>query len=1265
MFDVTPDDIAQLNDVDLRELVGRLCEAELAKQGLSTAAVTWGGNQTAADGGLDVRVALPAGTPINGYIPKFSSGFQVKTPDMARAAILAEMRPNGAIRPVIQELADEEGAYVIVSSHGSTADIALRNRLNAMREALIGVVKATQIHTDFYDRTRLATWVRHHPGLISWVKEKIGRALVGWHPYGPWSGAAESLDAEYLIDDKLRLHLGGQRNAVAQPVAKTIDQLRDGLAKPGKMVRLVGLSGVGKTRFVQALFDARIGSRPLPPSLAVYTNLSDNPDPQPTGLASDLIANRTRAVLIVDNCPPDLHRRLSDLCAAPGSTVSVLTVEYDVRDDQPEGTQVVTLDTSSPELIEKLVRRRFSHLSEVDARTIAEASGGNARIAIALAGTVEQSETVADLSDDELFQRLFRQRHDPNDALLLAAQACSLVYSFQGEAMAADDAELPRLAALANQTPQELYRHIGELFRRDLVQHRSVWRAVLPHAIANRLATRALEETPYDLIDKQLVTGGTDRLARSFSRRLAFLHEHPRAVAIVDRWLAPGGLLGNALVLKVLDRAMFEDVAPVSPGATLSVLERAYSSDPEVAAIVFKRHRLLLRSLAYDPTLFERSTSLLAVAATQIKDERESKEASDTFASLFTIYLSGTHATIEQRLGVIERLLRSSESKQCSLGLTALGKVLKTMHFMSHHRFEFGARSRDYGYWPRSNEDITRWYGAALMLIERLAFTEGVLMPELGVLVARNFRGLWTAEATMFIHLEGLVRRFAGGRFWREGWTACRQTMHYDKDRLTSDSLSRLSALDAELKPTNLSQRVRAVVLGDRSGGFELENFDLEDDTASKLEKLETIATELGAAVAADEAVFSELLPDLLRGGHRAWSFGRGLAGASADRRATWARLVESLGQLPLEQQSVQVLNGYLAELWEKDKDLAQNLLDELLDQPTMMAFVTELHSAAQLDTRGVERLKRALNSGQVPVEMYRKLSHGQTTNQLAGSDLRDLILLIAEQPDGFYVALEILYMRLYLDRSAQRQHMPELLNAGRELLRHVRFRQVIQHDDHHLAEVVRACLTAPEDAPLVTEVVNRLRRAVAANETYSFENYDLLKILLTAHPMVVLDALFKGDGDEQQEGVRVFEHLNDHRSTPSDEISCEDLIAWCNRDRENRYSLAAAFVTFARRAEESSPQAWSEQAKALLAHAPDPGSVLAAFVERFRPMAWSGSRAALIEANARLLDSLEEEIAENLAPIVAEAKAKLVQEVEEERVSETARDRAMDERFE
>jgi hypothetical protein len=82
MFEITGDDIATLTDEDLRTLVGRLCEAELRRQNIPSSAVTYGGNQTAKDGGLDVRIALASGTIVDGFIPKTDTGFQVKKPDM-------------------------------------------------------------------------------------------------------------------------------------------------------------------------------------------------------------------------------------------------------------------------------------------------------------------------------------------------------------------------------------------------------------------------------------------------------------------------------------------------------------------------------------------------------------------------------------------------------------------------------------------------------------------------------------------------------------------------------------------------------------------------------------------------------------------------------------------------------------------------------------------------------------------------------------------------------------------------------------------------------------------------------------------------------------------------------------------------------------------------------------------------------------------------------------------------------------------------------
>lgn len=1271
MFDITGDDIAALADDDLRALVGRLCEAELRAHGLPTAAVTWGGNQNAKDGGLDVRVALPAGTVTEGFIPRAETGFQVKKPDMPRAAILDEMKPKPAaiLRPVIADLAATSGAYIIVSASGSTSDQALSNRKAAMGEAVADCADAPRLALDFYDRNRLATWVRGHAGLIPWVRARIGKAIQGWRSYGCWSYVPAGTDATYLIDDAVRIRTGDKDEGSGLSAADGIDMIRDGLRAPGHVVRLVGLSGVGKTRLVEALFDPSVGTNALDQSLAVYTNVAEGPDPQPAGLASDLIASGARAILVIDNCPPGIHRQLSDIVRGPSTTVSLITIEYDIREDQPEGTDVFTLDTSSPALIGKLIRNRFPDISQTDCRTITESSGGNARVALALAGTIGKNETISGLSDAELFKRLFQQRNDPDAALLSMAQACSLVYSFEGEKLAGDEAELSVLGGLVGKSAEEMFATTAELKRRDLLQARGPWRAVLPHAIANRLAAMALENIPRKKLLTAFVDHGPKRLLQSFSRRLGYLDGSKEARAIAQDWLAPSGLLADVANLDKLGAAMFTNIAPVLPDAVLSALENVILKADEATLQKCRPHVRLLRSLAYEPMQFTRAVALLIrIAKLPIADRLDST-AESVVESLFYIVLSGTHASVRTRLDVVASLLRSSDAADRRLGVKALEAMMKTSHFSAAHGFEFGLRSRDYGYYPPNGQAVRDWFSAVLQVAESFALSEEPSAAPVRKAIGREFRGLWT-NAAQTDGLERIARAIAAKSFWREGWIGVRQTRIYAGKGLAPEGLARLVALEELLRPKDLIDKVRGVVLGSGNSSIELDETNeaegSERNVAAAMTRLAQTVESLGRDVAGDEEAFKVLLPELMVGDGRISGFGRGLGLAAEDPAGIWRAMTTQFAatQTP----GPALIGGFLEGVQRRDPSLADTFLDASLDKPELAASFPAFQAYVIIDNKGVTRLHQALDLDKAPIHAYRNLAYGRACDAISAPEFKRLVIAIAGKPNGAPVAMEILSMRLHANGTDKIPPASEVLEAGRALLSAFEFRRTdgrADHEDYELGVVARASLRGEAGKTIVRSLCRKMQVAMARHEIYGHDQDDLIRALFQVHPEEVLDELIGGGKKKQEQSILFIHDLLRFGKSPMDVIPDDVVLRWCDLDPGARYPFAAAIIPPFDQADRLDAQDWKPLTLKLLEKAPDKRAVFREIVTRLQPTSWSGSLATKLESRLKLLEQLDISRMPELTVPRDQAKAWLQQLVESERRSETEEDRARSSRFE
>ncbi|QCU73294.1 esterase/lipase family protein [Pseudoalteromonas distincta] len=1108
-----------------------------------------------------------------------------------------------------------------------------------------------------------------------WINSRFYNDTNSWEGYNNWANCPHGTSGEYFFDEQVRLLDSSSNNNEGHKGLDGLNLIRGKLLEKKASIRLVGLSGVGKTRFVQALFDERIGENPLPHRAVFYTDMANAPTPTPQALAEKIAGEGRKAVLIIDNCPPDLHRSLTTLCSVESSNTNLLTVEYDLREDQPEQTEVFSLEPSSIELIEKILNARYQHLGQQNSRTISEFSGGNSRIALALAETIGKDENISSLRDEELFRRLFYQRHTNEKSLEKAAQYLSLVYSFQinSDKLYSDD--ITFLSNLSEIPSKTMFESAIELKRRNLVQQRSKWMAVLPHPIANRLAKYALENISSAIISSNFNESTNERLLKSFSRRLGYLPQCEEAKIIVNDWLSENGLLYKLYTKgkNKLAWILLNNVAPISTKEALFHIE-ALAKQPEFCTRKNKQFTeitRLIRSIAYEEQYFDTCAKLLC-QFTLSEDKTENYNSiRNILKSLFQLYLSGTHATKEQRLNVINNLIASDTENSIELAFELLDSSLEAWHFSSHHSFDFGANPRDFGYRPKTNQDVEDWYKLFIEYTAELIASDSQVSSFAKKILSKNLRSLWRVSCLRDV-IEKICVEISKSGMWSDGFEAIHSILRFDCSSSNEDNIQRLKSISELLSPNCILDDIDMYVLAEPWKFYDLEEMDDNGKVIERgYKKGHEYSIELGIQLAnRPPKEYEDILRKLLSYSEissNLFAFGKGYAEGVKNNSEALTKVISVLEKLPEKERNLDFLCGQIYYLSTHNIALTNHFLDSLLIHPILKQHFIRVQLSYQIDTESTARIIQSLQENTCLIREYNDLAPGRRHEPIPDEKLCEILDLIWHKECGQNVAIHILSMRFHGLKQNQHYIVSDLLKEKSAsflaLFDYPEERGPLGGSDHSLTQIANVCFSAGANKEYALTVLEAIKAKILKHIIGRYDFPEFMSTVIQLHPILALEVFIGSNAEVETQIRNAIKGKFDKKVSPFSKVDMKSTLDWCKSNGKDSYPVLASIITPYQSNEKSIK--WTPLAIELLNSCPEPAKVLDEYLTSFSPNGWTGSRAKILESRLPLFQPLIDSTNEEISAWGIAKKVQWEAYIASNYERETERDSESNERFE
>ncbi|MDP9588569.1 UNVERIFIED_ORG: hypothetical protein J2W19_001115 [Shinella zoogloeoides] len=1027
MFEVKPARIEALDSMELVLLLKGLLHAEALASGLQLASVMVPLQITVADGGEDGRMTWTGGVEATDFLPSRSNFFQCKASKIGRNGWKKECWAKSthkkgvkrALTPALRSIVAGGGSYLgftIEALTGEKRDDYIKAIAEGIEEAGGDPKRLSAIR--LYDANMIASWAQRHPSVAIWLAEKgSGQTLSGYRTVDGWGTRSDFAGIDYVVDPGDRYLIGAKKERDPSGAENRVDAVKasakifEHLAEPGRLVRIVGASGLGKSRFVYETLRAsgtQIGEIFKSSAIvADYNVVAANL----LSVATRLAESGNQTLLVVDECPRDIAVKLAEISGSVGSRLRIIAIDTDDRPLEDGRVLQISLVPSDKVLVETILRKRNPAIDSHTIARLSEIFGGFPRFAVLATeeggnGELADVETIADVVD-----RILKGAGFVRETEVRALQSLAMFERLGVEA-SSGPAQLDIVAErLGRMTGDEMYEHLARARSRYLVGQNGNDFSAQPTPVANHLASRLIGIVRPSLLDR-LMTDAPDDLLLALFGRWRHLDTLPVVIETSSRFIRQQ-LSDVEAILSKRGCAAIDALVHLVPDRVADVLRFSVLPLPDEAFQlgIDARRSLVeaLSKLAFRSSSFATAARLLLRLAAN-ETEEWANNATSLFKQLFQLELSGTEVPPAERFFVLDEGLERGDPATIGICVDALSSVFARDYIRYGDSGRIGSGPPLVDWFPTSWDEVHEFYRDGLNRLIDIRQQH----PEF----AKRCEDILTSAARRMLNTslyeefgERLVAIANEKGFWPEAVESVGDWLYFDRKSAPAEQSDYVRTLYDRLFPAALVDRAIVFTKFWRSDIRDPDAIYREGD--HDFDYSERAAREIARQIASDEPQVLEAIRRMARLDLKSvYPFAEELGHRAANKNEAFEATLDIVAT---KAAGLNLLRGLLAGIDRADRKLADDCLQKALATLESETAVVGLYTALSMNRERLERVIVDVKARRVAPGYWTVLSHGRGLDELDVDDVARLLEPLSSQGgDGAWAALEIAMMYRY-----------------------------------------------------------------------------------------------------------------------------------------------------------------------------------------------------------------------------------------------------------